>query len=69
LSIFTNKLMIKIGFERSIRSSIWMSAIAGSYVSLTTYPWGIPIFSEISGFATSIIVFMVTYLVDKKLGS
>lgn len=69
LTILANQLMVKVGIERPVRSSLWMSAIAGSYVSLTTYPWGIPIFSEIGGFATSIIVFIATYILDKKFGS
>lgn len=67
-TIFVNKLMMIVGLERPIRSSLWLSAIAGSYITITTYPWGIPIFSEIAGFATAIFVFLVSYQIDKKLG-
>ncbi len=68
LTIFVNRLMVKMGLGKSVRSGLWMSAVVGSYVTLTTYPWGIPIFSNIAGFLTSILTFIVTYQVDKKLG-
>jgi hypothetical protein len=68
-TMYINTLMKKIGLDRSVRSALWLSAVIGSYVALTTYPWGLPIFSEIAGFISSILTFLISYQFDKKFGA
>lgn len=67
-TIFINWIMAKIGLVRPIRSALWLSAIIGPYVNLTTYnSWNVPVISHIAGFIASILAFIFSFLLDKTL--
>jgi hypothetical protein len=67
-AIFVNNIMAKIGLERAVRSALWLSAVIGPYVSLTTYhKWNLPVVSHISGFAVAILTFNLSFQLDKLL--
>jgi hypothetical protein len=68
VTILVNKIMAKIGLNRSIRSALWLSAVIGPYVNLTTYySWNVPVLSHISGFAAAILSFLFSTILDKFL--
>jgi hypothetical protein len=70
IAIYVNKIMAKIGLERPIRSALFMSALIGPYVYLSTYnAWNLPVISHIAGFFASILTFVLSYLLDTLLGS
>jgi hypothetical protein len=60
--------MSRIGLERPIRSSLWLSAVLGPYVNLITYNlWNSPVVSHIAGFGTAILTFILSFLLEKTL--
>ncbi|OGO12029.1 MAG: hypothetical protein A2Y53_02930 [Chloroflexi bacterium RBG_16_47_49] len=68
-TIFINRLMTKLGLDRSIRSALWLSAVIGPYANLISYNyWHLPVISHIVGFAASILAFIFSFLLDKMLG-
>jgi hypothetical protein len=67
-TIFINRIMSRIGLERPIRSSLWLSAVLGPYVNLITYNlWNSPVVSHIAGFGTAILTFILSFLLEKTL--
>ncbi len=70
ITIYVNKLMAKIGLERPIRSALFLSALIGPYVYLSTYnAWNLPVISHVAGFFASVLTFVLSYLLDTSLGS
>jgi hypothetical protein len=67
-TIFINRIMAKIGLERPVRSALWLSAVIGPYINLTTYnSWNLPVISHLAGFFASILTFIISYLLDTTL--
>lgn len=61
----TNILLSKIGFPKSIRSALWFSALVGSYVGIVAINnWENPVLSHISGVASALISFILSYGLD-----
>jgi hypothetical protein len=67
--IFINKFLVIINLERPIRSALFLSALIGPYINLTTYnSWNLPVISHLAGFIASIMTFTISYLLDTTLG-
>ena len=67
--ILINKFLVKINLERPIRSALFLSALIGPYINLTTYnSWNLPVISHLAGFIASIMTFTISYLLDTTLG-
>lgn len=61
----TNIFLSKIGFPKSIRSAIWFSALVGSYTGIVAINnWENPVLSHISGVASALISFILSYGLD-----
>jgi hypothetical protein len=61
-------VMAMIGVDRPIRSAFMLSAVIGPYVNLAAYhAWNLPVISHIAGFIASIVVFIISLLLDKML--
>ena len=60
-------LLGRAGIRIPIRSGIWASAFLGPYLGLAVFnTWGHPVWSQMAGVAGTILVFVVTYLLDKR---
>jgi hypothetical protein len=66
--IFMNKIKGKIGFLRPVHSTLWSCAAIGPYVNLyINNSWNIPGISHMVGLFTSILTFIISYLLDTTL--
>jgi sensor histidine kinase YesM len=66
--LFTNSILSTIGFSKSIRSALWFSALVGPYISIIAINnWRNPTLSHIAGVFSSVIAFLISFVLDKVL--
>ena len=65
--ILIDELLARAGVQGSIRAGLWSSAVLGPVVSFESLSqWGHPVWAQVLGFASSVLMFGTIYLISKR---
>jgi hypothetical protein len=66
LLVGINRLLSKMGLSRPLRSALWFSAVSGPYLAIAARSrWENPVWGHLAGFATTILAFCISLVLDK----